>query len=104
MDLTKYQETVKELKAKKPTENYMVFTISYGIKVILPHKAALMFISALENAELLKDSYSDNCRITSLDRDAISSSFLSGEEYQQIKIANLLNVGLDDIKNLKQSA
>ena len=104
MDLTKYQETVKELNAKKPTENYMVFILSYDTKILLPHKAALTFISALENAELLKDSYSDKCQITPLDRDAISSSFLSGEEYQQIKIANLLNVGLDDIKKLKQSA
>lgn len=104
MDLTKYQEAVKELKAKKPTENYMIFILSYDTKIILPHKAALTFISALENAELVKDVYSDKCRITSLDKDAISSFFLSGEEYQQIKIANLLNVGLDDIKKLKQSA
>lgn len=98
MDLAKYQETVKELKAKKPPENFIVVSVSYD-KLILPHKAGLAFMAAIENAEVFKDSWSDKCRIKPLERDSVSMSTLSAHEYQQIKIANLLGVSLGEIQN-----
>lgn len=99
MDLAKYQETVKELKAKKPPENFIVVSVSYDTKLILPHKAGLAFMAAIENAEVFKDSWSDKCRIKPLERDSVSMSTLSAHEYQQIKIANLLGVSLGEIQN-----
>lgn len=104
MDMDKYQAAAKEIKAKKPPENYMVFQLSYDTKLVLPHKAATAFLAALENAEIFKDSYSDKCRIIPMERDAISASFMSAHEYQQIKIANLLNVDLSEIQKIQLPA
>ena len=102
MDKEKYQSAAKEIKDKKPPENYMVVHMSYDTKLVLSHKAGLALLAALENAENFKDSYSDRCRIIPIDRDSISNSFMSSAEYQQIKIANLLNVSLSEIQNIQQ--
>jgi len=96
---TKYQDAAKEIKAKKPAENFMVISMGYDSKLILPHKAGVALMAALENAELFKDSWSDKCRIIPLERDSISTGFLSTQEYHQIKIANLLGVSLTEIQN-----
>ena len=101
MNKDKYEEAVKKLKAKKPPENYMVVQLSYGTKLVLSHKAGLALITAHENAELLKESYSDKCMIIPIERDAISTQFMSLQEYQQIKIANILNVSIEDVKNIQ---
>lgn len=104
MDKEKYQEALKKIKAEKPPENYMVVQLSYDTKLVLPHKAGLALLSSMENAEVLKDSYSDRCKIIPLERDSLSSQFLSTKEYQQIKIANLLNVTLGEVQNIQQEA
>jgi hypothetical protein len=104
MDKEKYLAAAKEIKSKKPPENYLVVTLNYDTKLILPHKAGLAFMAAIENAEVFKDSYSDRCRIIPLERDSINSSFMSDTEYQQIKIANLMDVSLSDIQKIQSSA
>lgn len=101
MTKEEYQAAAKSVTGKKPTENYMVVQLSYDTKLVLSHKAGLALVAALENAELLKDSYSDRCKIIPMERDSLTSHFLSTQEYQQIKIANLLNVPLADVQNIQ---
>lgn len=95
----KHQEAAKEIKARKPAENFIVVSVSYDTKLILPHKAGLAFMAAIENAEVFKDSWSDKCLIKPLERDSVSMGTLSAHEYHQIKIANLLGVSLGEIQN-----
>ena len=101
MDADKYKAAAKRVSATKPPENFMVVKLSYDTKLVLSHKAGLALITALENAELFKESYSDKCKIIPIERDAISTQFMSLQEYQQIKIANILNVSMEDIKNIQ---
>ena len=101
MDADKYKAAAKKVNATKPSENFMVVQFSYDTKLVLSHKAGLALITALENAELFKESYSDKCRIIPIERDAISTQFMSLQEYQQIKIANILDVSLKDIQNIQ---
>lgn len=101
MDTDKYKAAAKKVNATKPSENFMVVQLSYDTKLVLSHKAGLALITALENAELFKESYSDRCKIIPIERDAISTQFMSLQEYQQIKIANILDVSLKDIQNIQ---
>ena len=101
MDADKYKAAAKRVNATKPSENFMVVQLSYSTKLVLSHKAGLALMTALENTELFKESYSDKCRIIPIERDAISTQFMSLQEYQQIKIANILNVPLSDIQNIQ---
>ena len=99
MNSEKVLAAEKEVKARKPAENFMVISMGYSSKLVLPYKAGVALMAALENAEFFKDSWSDTCQIIPLERDSISIGFLSIQEYQQIKIANLLGVSLKDIQN-----
>ena len=101
MDADKYKAAAKKVNATKPSENFMVVQFFYNTKLILPHKAGLALLTALENAELFEDSYSDKCRIIPIECDTVSIQFMSLQEYQQIKIANILNVSLEDVKNIQ---
>lgn len=104
MDMDKYAAAVKKIKTEKPPENYLTVQISYDTKLILPHKAGMALIAALENAEMLKEKYSEPCRIVPLEQETLISRMISAQEYQQIKIANLLNVSLEEIQKIPQLA
>lgn len=93
-----YAEAVKKVQAKKLKENFLLIEMSYDKKLIMPYKEGVAFISSLANAEQLNDPYSKPKTITGLDREAIKSSVLSYEEYERIKIAALLNISLDEVK------
>ena len=94
----KYQEALKKVQTIKPKDNFMVIEASYNNKIILPYKDGVVFLTALNNAETLVESYGDKTRISGFGRDAITSRIMSHEEYEQIKISNLLNISVDDVK------
>ena len=94
----KYQDAVKKIQTNKPKDNFMVIETSYNNKIILPYKDGVVFLTALNNAETLVESYGDKTRINGFGRDSIVSRIMSYEEYEQIKVANLLNISVDDVK------
>ena len=93
-----YQEALKKIQTSKPKDNFMVIEASYNNKIILPYKDGVVFLTTLNNAESLVESYGDPTRINYFSRDAITSRVMSSQEYEQIKIANLLNISVDDVK------
>ena len=98
MDAQTYQEAVKKLQANKPKENYLICNISWDLKMVLPYKAGMVLMEALGQAERLVEEYSKPPSIQPLDRDRIGISILSAKEYEQIRIAQLLKVPLDTVK------
>lgn len=99
-----YAEAKKKLAAEKPKENYMVmkFTVDYECQLILPHKDGLAIIAAMANAEILNDRYSGQKGIDSIDRETFSSRMISYAEYLRYKMAQLLGITPDELKNLEQ--
>ena len=95
----KYEDAVKKVQTKKSTDNYMIIETSYNTKILLPYKDGITFMSALVNAEEFKDSYGENPRILPVNKSIVSSTLLSREDYELIKIANLLNMSVDQLKD-----
>ena len=95
----KYEDAVKKIQTKKPTDNYMIIETSYNSKLLLPYKDGIALMSALVNAEEFKDSYGENPRILPVNRSIVSSTLLSREDYESIKVAALLNMSVDQLKN-----
>lgn len=93
-----YKEAVKKVQATKPKENLMVIRLNYDTNLLVPHNQGVALLSALENAELLHESYGRNKEIKYIERDNIQCSLMSRTEYEQIKISMLLNVSLDEVK------
>ena len=94
----KYEDAVKKIQTRKPTDNYMIIETSYNTKILLPYKDGITFMSTLVNAEEFKDSYGENPRILPVNKSIISSTLLSREEYELIKVANLLNMSVDQLR------
>ena len=93
-----YLEALKKVQAKKPKDNYMVITLAYDNKLIFPYKDGLAFLSALTNVERIREPYGEPHRIVEFERDSITTHIMSADEYERFKIAALLNVSPEDVK------
>lgn len=93
------KEAIKKAQSHKPKENLLTFQFTYGEKFVLPYKDGLTLMTALQNAEIIKEDYSaKRTRIQSVPENHIRCVVLSRTEYEQIKISQLLDVPLDDVK------
>lgn len=99
-----YAEALKKVSAIKPKENYMAIEMAYDRKVILPYKDGVAFMTALNSAEEFKESYNEQSRIIEFSRDSIKVSLMSHAEYIRIKIAALLGVKPDEVKEAEATA
>jgi len=93
-----YKEAVKKVQAAKPRDNYMVIKFGYEQTLILPHKDGIAFMESLSCAEQLNDPYNKAHTIGELERSKISITTMSCVEYERYKIAALLGVTIDEVK------
>lgn len=98
MEHKDYLEAVKKITVLKPKENFMVIELYYDNKLVLPYKDGITFLSAMSNAEYLKESYSEPHRISGITRDVFKTTVMSSEDYNRYKIAALLNITIDELK------
>lgn len=97
----KYIEAVKKVKASTTKDNFMLVEFGYNSKIIIPYKDGLVLMSSLGNAEKLDEPYGKPKQIMGIEREAIKCTPMSNFEYTRIKIANLLNVGVDELDALE---
>lgn len=103
MDHKQYTEA-KQIVSIKPKENYMVIDIYYGQKIILPYKDGIALLVSLANAESVNEEYNKPMLISGFNRDHLKTSIMSGEDYGYHKMATLLGVSLDEIKEHEKQA
>jgi hypothetical protein len=94
-----FKDAVKKVQSSKVKDNFILVNVSYDKKLILPYAQGLAFLAALENAEQFNESYADKKKsITGINRKDLEFMVMSRNEYEQIKIAQLLNVTVDEVK------
>ena len=98
MEAQDYQAAVKKLQAIKPKDNYLICNISWNLKMVLPYKAGMALMEALGQAEKLVEEYGKPPSIQPFDRDQVGITIFSAKEYEQIRIAQLLKVPLDTVR------
>ena len=99
-----YEDALKKLKAEKPKDNFMILEFGYDTKFVMPHKHGVAMLEALTNAERLREGYGDPKRITEIERDSVISRVMSHQEYERFKIAGLLNISPDEVKEFADKA
>lgn len=104
MNADEYQKALKTVQTKKAKDSYMVIEFGYSNKVILPHKEGIILLTSLNTAEHFEEAYSGVSRIEPFDREKLKASIMSAEEYQQYKIAMLLNVPVQEIRDYEKQA
>lgn len=95
-----YVTALKKVQARKPKGNFMVITNGYDLKMVLPHADGMAFMASISNAEQLFDPYNEKHRIGPLNRDKLTVSIMSQHEYEQYKVAALLNLDVKEIKEM----
>jgi hypothetical protein len=94
-----FKEALKKVQSSKVKENMIIVDMSYDKKLVLPYNQGLALLSALEHAEQMTENYSEKKKtITGVSPKEIKFTVMSRNEYEQIKIAMLLNVSLEDVK------
>ena len=99
-----YKEAVKKVQAVKVKENFMVIKLAYDTKLILPYKDAVALMATLNNAEQFDEQYNKPHRIGELDRSKIEVTVMSYPEYERYKIAALLNITAEEVKEAQLQA
>lgn len=75
----------------------MLIEVSYNTKLVLPYEDGLQVVAALKNAEILEESYGTRPQILPVGKDAFRTTTLGYEHYEDIKVAALLNVTLEEL-------
>lgn len=93
-----YKEALKKVQTAKARDNFMVIKFGYDNSLVLPHKDGIVFLTALNSAEQLNDPYNKPHTIGELERSKITVSPMSYLEYERYKIAAILNITVDEVK------
>ena len=93
-----FKEAAKKVQARKSKENFLVFTFGYNDKIVMPHKDGVALIACMANAEQLYDPYGGKHYIGEMEKTKIQINQMSQEEYERYKIAALLDISMDEVK------
>lgn len=98
-----YEEALKAVRSNKPKENLMTIEIEYNKQLILPYKDGLALLATLERAEVLHAPYNKPPSIVGLDdTDRFKSAVMPYQSYEDIKVANLLGITVDEVKEARK--
>jgi hypothetical protein len=92
-----YEEALKKIYSKTPKDNFIVIEFDYNKSLLLPYDEGLKFLSCLKQAELFMDSYSKPKSIVPISTDNFKSKVLSRKDYEDIKVAALLNITVEEL-------
>ena len=97
-----YQQALKQIQASKKEAKppYLLVSFGYDRKYVFSYKEGLAFLGALENAEQLEESYSKPSNIGELSS-SIQVRPLTNTEYMSYKISNLLQISLQDARDMQ---
>ena len=94
-----YLTALKKINTPRKSQDiFMVIKFSYDNTIILPHKDGLALLQALQNSERLTGAYGTPPKIEPIERDCCTVHLMSQKEYEQHKIAALLDCTLEEVK------
>lgn len=92
-----YAEALKQIYSKSLKENLLLIEFDYAKSILLPYDEGLKFIGCLKQAELYTASYSKPKTIQPFNSDHFKTSILSRKDYEDIKIAHLLGLTVEEL-------
>lgn len=99
-----YKEALEKVQGGKPRDNYMLVTLGYSNKFILPYKDGVTLMATLAHAEQLHEPYNEQHRIGEIERGSITTNVMAHDEYIRFKVAALLGVSPDEVKTSEKTA
>ena len=93
-----YEEALAQVKGQETAPNYLEIQIHYDLTLILPYQQGMELIKSLEKAEGLKQPYNGPPQFQGPEN--VQFKVISAEHYQQLKMAELLQVPLETVKGM----
>lgn len=93
----KHARAKKIVQTSSVKDGYLIVTIGYNTELVLPYKDGISVMAALVNAEQFS-GYGQEKKIGRLERDSFKATVLSYQDYEQYKIAVILGISYDDLK------
>lgn len=100
----KYEEALKKVYSKTPKDNFLIIEFDYKNNVLLPYDEGIKFLGCLKQAELYQEPYGKAKAIVPFDEATFKTRILSRKEYEDIKVASLLGVTLDELRESEKYA
>jgi hypothetical protein len=101
-----FKYTLAELKEaekkipKEKHESYFLIDVSYDKKFVVPYKQGIALMSAMEGGYYFMDNWEKPPTFRPLEGD-ITIRPISEEEIKAIKVAQLLQLSLSEVKKIK---
>lgn len=99
----KYSEAQTLAQKVEVPPGYMRIDLTYNTFLVLPHAEATIFMSLLNKAEYLEERYGAPPVIRPVGKDDLKFSLMSAAERQMAHMAQLLNVPVSDLDDLKRA-
>ena len=99
------EEATKKVRSHKPKEGFITVQVSvdWNTRLILPHSEGVALMEALKNVEAYKLNGYEKSFIGPLETSVLTIAKMSAEEYEQRKVAMLLDVSYRDFLEAKNS-
>ena len=92
-----YEEALAQVQANKQDEGFMMLSFGYN-HFLVPYKDGVNLMSCMAHAEEYEGNYGASPKIHPLSKVGMSATRFSRKDYQEIKIAQLMGVSLDDLR------
>ena len=92
-----HEEALKKIYSKTPKDNFLSIKFDYAKHIVLPYDEGIKFLSCLKQAEMLHAAYSKPRTITQFDSATFETTILSRKEYEDIKVAALLGITVEEL-------
>jgi len=97
-----YEEALRKIYSKTPKDNFLAIEFDYCKSILLPYEDGLKFLGCLKNAELLNEAYNKPKTIGAFDANAFKTRIISRKEYEDIKVAALLGVTVEELNAVEE--
>lgn len=97
-----YEEALELVKKEVHIDGYMWIKCGSHFNVVVPHKEGMVIINALRNAQKFEYSYSPQY-LMEIDSTEIEINYISIKQYQRHKLAELLQVSVEDVKTSEKA-
>lgn len=98
-----YSEAAALADAVTVPAGYMRIDLTYNTCLVLPHAEAVAFLALLNKAEHLEERYGAPPVFRPVGKGDVNISLMSAKERQQLHMAQLLNVPVADLDQLRQA-
>lgn len=97
-----YEEALELVKKEVHVDGYMWIKMGSYFNVVVPHKHGLTIIDNLKYGQKFEHTY-DPQYLQEITKDDIEIHFISIKQYQRHKLAELLQVSVEDVKTSEKA-